>query len=121
MEGTIYPACDPYTGECLCKPGVTGLFCDECGPGHDTIFPICEPCHTCNQLWEKIVSDVKLDTERMETIMPCPDPSRPIPDLERLQTLLEKLQSQLNVTDEDEIEKLEKLLAQIRYLNNTHN
>lgn len=53
--------------------------------------------------------------------MPCPDPSRPIPDLERLQMLLEKLQSQLNVTDEDEIEKLEKLLAQIRYLNNTHN
>ncbi|KAI7811799.1 laminin subunit beta-4 precursor [Triplophysa rosa] len=114
MEGTIYPACDPNTGECLCKPGVTGLFCDECGPGHNTNFPICEPCHTCNQLWEKIVSDVKLDTERMETIMPCPENSRPIPDLERLQLLLEKLQSQLNVTDVDEVKKLEKLLAQIR-------
>lgn len=93
---------------------MTGLFCDECSPGHDTNFPTCEPCHTCYQLWEKIVSDVKLDTERMETIMPCPENSLPIPDLERLQTLLEKLQSQFNMTDEEDMEKLEKLLAQIR-------
>lgn len=114
MEGTIYPACDPYTGECLCKPGVIGIFCDECGPGHDTIFPTCKPCHTCSQLWEKIVSDIKLDTERMETIMPCPENTRPIPDLERLNRLLDKLQSLLNKTNQDELDKLEKLLEQIR-------
>lgn len=114
MEGIIYPACDPYTGECLCKPGVTGLFCDDCAPGHDINFPACEPCHACYHLWEKIVSDIRLDSERIETIRPCPEDDRPISELQNLRNLLEKLQSLVNMTAKDELEKLEELLARIR-------
>ncbi|ROL46627.1 Laminin subunit beta-4 [Anabarilius grahami] len=114
MEGTIFPACDTFTGECLCKPGVTGLFCDDCAPGHDTNFPACEPCHACYHLWEKIISDARLDAERIETVMPCPEDFRPRPDLQHLQNLLEKLQSLLNMTAQDELKKLEELLARIR-------
>ncbi|XP_051546192.1 laminin subunit beta-4 isoform X1 [Myxocyprinus asiaticus] len=114
MKGTIHPACDPYTGECLCRPGVTGLFCDECAPSHDTNFPTCEPCHACYQLWGKSISDVTLDAERIKTMMPCPEDFRPRSELEVLEILLEKLQSLLNITSKDEMEKLEELLARIR-------
>lgn len=117
MEGTIYPACDTFTGECLCKPGVTGLFCDDCAPGHDNKFPACEPCHACYHLWEKIISDVRIDAERIETVMPCPEDFRLRTDLQHLQNLLEKLQSLLNMTTQDELKKLEELLARIRYYN----
>lgn len=117
MEGTIFPACDTFTGECLCKPGVTGPFCDDCAPGHDTNFPACKPCHACYHLWDKIISDVRLDTKRIETVIPCPEDFRPRPDLQRLQDFLEKLQSLLNMTAQDELKKLEELLARIRYYN----
>lgn len=117
MEGTIFPACDTFTGECLCKPGVTGPFCDDCAPGHDTNFPACEPCHACHHLWEKIISDVGLDAERIKTVIPCPEDFRPRPDLQHLQNLLEKLQSLFNLTAQDELKKLNELLARIRYYN----
>ncbi|KAL0154837.1 hypothetical protein M9458_049100, partial [Cirrhinus mrigala] len=92
---------------------VTGLFCDECAPGHDTNFPACEPCHDCYDLWEKIVSDVRLDIERIETIMPCPEDDRPISELQRSKTSLEKLQSLSYLTAKDELKKLKELLARI--------
>ncbi|XP_056307443.1 laminin subunit beta-4 [Danio aesculapii] len=114
LEGTVHPACDTYTGECLCKPGVTGPFCDECAPGHNNNFPACEPCHACNHLWEKIISDLSLDAERIETMMPCPEDFRSRPELQHLQNLLEKLQNVANMGAQDELKKLEELLARIR-------
>jgi hypothetical protein len=32
--GADGPHCDPATGQCRCKPGVSGLRCDQCTPGH---------------------------------------------------------------------------------------
>lgn len=93
---------------------MTGPFCDECAPGHNNNFPTCEPCHACNHLWEKIVSDLSLGAERIETMMPCPEDFRSTPDLQHLQNLLEKLQNVLNMDAQDELKKLEELLARIR-------
>lgn len=40
-EGSLHAACDPRSGQCSCRPRVTGLRCDMCVPGaYD--FPYCE-------------------------------------------------------------------------------
>ncbi|TRY81696.1 hypothetical protein DNTS_026007 [Danionella cerebrum] len=114
MEGTVHPACNPYTGECLCKSGVVGPLCDTCAPGHINNFPTCEPCHACHHLWKKIIADLSLDAERIGTVMPCPEDLQRRPELERLQNLLEKLKSLVNMTVQDEFDTLEELLRQIR-------
>lgn len=32
--GSVHGNCDGVTGQCLCKPGVTGQLCEECEPRH---------------------------------------------------------------------------------------
>ena len=34
VNGSYSQQCDVTTGQCRCKPGVTGLLCDECEPEH---------------------------------------------------------------------------------------
>nr|XP_021501092.1 laminin subunit alpha-3 isoform X2 [Meriones unguiculatus] len=46
IEGAI-SACDRDSGQCRCKPGITGLRCDKCAPGFYK-FPECVPC-SCNR------------------------------------------------------------------------
>lgn len=31
--GSVGDECDPYTGQCICKPGVAGLQCNSCDEG----------------------------------------------------------------------------------------
>lgn len=40
-EGSLHAACDPRSGQCSCRPRVTGLRCDTCVPGTYN-FPYCE-------------------------------------------------------------------------------
>lgn len=40
-EGSLHAACDPRSGQCSCRPRVTGLRCDTCAPGAYN-FPYCE-------------------------------------------------------------------------------
>ncbi|XP_017342550.1 laminin subunit alpha-5 isoform X1 [Ictalurus punctatus] len=40
-------SCDPHTGHCHCKPGVTGIHCDRCEHGRFG-FESCAGCHTCD-------------------------------------------------------------------------
>lgn len=70
LEGTLRPSCDPETGECMCRIGVTGIFCDECAPGYDSAFPACEECHACTVLWAESVTDVQRAAQRMRTFIP---------------------------------------------------
>lgn len=32
-QGSVGDQCDPYTGQCVCKTGVTGLQCKTCKEG----------------------------------------------------------------------------------------
>lgn len=40
-DGSLHAACDPRSGQCSCRPRVTGLRCDACVPGTYN-FPDCE-------------------------------------------------------------------------------
>lgn len=40
-EGSLHSTCDQETGQCSCRPKVTGLRCDSCVPGAYG-FPHCE-------------------------------------------------------------------------------
>lgn len=40
-DGSLHTTCDPTTGQCRCRPRVTGLHCDMCVPGAYN-FPYCE-------------------------------------------------------------------------------
>lgn len=116
MEGSIYPGCDPYTGECMCRPGVSSIFCDECAPGHDPDFPACEPCHTCFLLWEKNVTDITRITSAMLSLIPRPGA---VPSdtrlLERVEELSNKLQNLVDMLGHgNELDAIENLLNQIR-------
>uniref|UniRef100_A0A8B9LXF7 Laminin subunit alpha-5 n=1 Tax=Astyanax mexicanus TaxID=7994 RepID=A0A8B9LXF7_ASTMX len=39
-------SCDPHTGQCQCKPGVSGVHCDHCENGMFG-FNSCSGCHHC--------------------------------------------------------------------------
>ncbi|XP_068120602.1 laminin subunit alpha-5 [Hyperolius riggenbachi] len=40
-------SCDPRTGRCQCKPGVTGPYCDRCEEGHYG-YSACSGCQRCS-------------------------------------------------------------------------
>jgi coxsackievirus/adenovirus receptor len=48
--GSLNHTCDLYTGQCQCRPGVTGQRCDVCQP-YQYGFSLagCKPCE-CDQI-----------------------------------------------------------------------
>lgn len=43
--GSVGPACDADTGQCQCRPGVTGKLCDSCAPlQYGFSSTGCSPC-----------------------------------------------------------------------------
>ncbi|NWJ05868.1 LAMB3 protein, partial [Crypturellus undulatus] len=52
FQGTEEVGCDKTTGRCLCRPGVTGLRCDQCQRGHCSTYPQCELCHPCFEAYD---------------------------------------------------------------------
>ena len=101
MEGTLRPACAMDTGECRCRPGVMGILCDECAPGHESVFPECQPCHPCSLLWAENVTDVKRAAEKMRTLVPKPGDDKQPAHGQRWQRVLDmqsQLEAALNMT-----------------------
>nr|XP_023418495.1 laminin subunit alpha-1 [Cavia porcellus] len=43
-QGSVHSNCDPLSGQCICKPGATGLQCDECQPRHLLVDSSCVSC-----------------------------------------------------------------------------
>lgn len=119
MEGTERPSCDPETGECICRIGVTGIFCDECAPGYDSNFPACRECHPCNALWTENVTDVHRAAQIIKTLLPLggddlkPQDSRHLQQILKMQSQLEDL-SNLTGLSPPEVEKVEELCVMTR-------
>lgn len=119
MDGTERPSCDRETGECLCRTGVTGIFCDECAPGYDSAFPACKECHPCNAIWDDEIEDVQRAAQIMRTRIPVEGPDQQpganqlLQRILAMQILLEEL---ANVTGlaPPKVPKLEKLVAKIK-------
>lgn len=121
LEGTERPSCDRETGECLCRIGVTGIFCDECAPGYDSAFPACKECHPCNAFWTDDITDVQRAAQIMRTFVRVPGPDvRPggNPYLQRMLEMHSQLDELANLTglSPPEVAKLEKTLAKMRFV-----
>ncbi|EAT47381.1 AAEL001477-PA [Aedes aegypti] len=47
-EGSISDECDSWTGQCRCKPGITGMKCDRCEQPKNIVQNYkCKPCDNC--------------------------------------------------------------------------
>lgn len=119
MDGTDRPSCDRETGECLCRTGVTGIFCDECAPGYDSAFPACKECHPCNAIWAEDIEDVQRAAQIMRTLIPVQGPNQQPGANQQLQKILAMqilLEELGNVTGLalPKVPKLEKLVAKIK-------
>lgn len=118
INGTQRPSCDRETGECLCRTGVTGVFCDECAPGYDSFFPDCKECHPCNTIWAGHIEDVQRATEIMRTLIPVqgsdqqPGANQQLQKILAMQILLEELGNMTGLAPL-KVLKLEKLVEKI--------
>ncbi|XP_064605903.1 laminin subunit alpha-2-like [Liolophura sinensis] len=44
IDGALSRTCDPVSGQCRCRPGLSGRSCDQCRPRHALIGGRCKPC-----------------------------------------------------------------------------
>lgn len=62
--GSVGETCDLMTGQCRCKPGVTGPKCDKCAPQHYGFSEEgCKQCRVCparGQVCDPVTGDVRI-------------------------------------------------------------
>ncbi|CAM2698388.1 unnamed protein product [Rotaria socialis] len=68
----LYSECDPQTGQCTCKPGVTGQLCDRCARAKYGVVPYCSTCGACFTNWDTIINgvtrQVQTSIERLNSV-----------------------------------------------------
>ncbi|NXL56178.1 LAMB3 protein, partial [Chordeiles acutipennis] len=60
FQGTEDVGCDKTTGQCLCRPGITGSRCDQCQRGHCSTYPECQLCHPCFHTYDRDIQRLRL-------------------------------------------------------------
>lgn len=64
--GSISDQCDKINGSCQCQKGIRGHNCDTCDRGTTGTVPYCKQCGECFDDWNKIVTDVKDQLDKLE-------------------------------------------------------
>jgi len=62
-QGSSQEQCDRATGQCVCREGISGYKCDRCDRGTTGVLPNCVPCGDCFNNWDRIVRDLRSQTE----------------------------------------------------------
>ncbi|XP_043543539.1 laminin subunit alpha-3-like [Chiloscyllium plagiosum] len=52
-KGATSPACNPFGGQCSCRPNVIGRQCNKCATGYFK-FPNCRPCNCGKRLCDEV-------------------------------------------------------------------
>ncbi|KAK2178481.1 hypothetical protein NP493_542g02038 [Ridgeia piscesae] len=63
--GSATLQCDRHTGACECLEGVGGHKCDRCARGTTGFMPNCVPCGECFDDWDRIISELSSQTNRL--------------------------------------------------------
>lgn len=64
-DGSENQYCEPKSGRCKCQTGIGGDKCDRCARGYHGRFPNCESCGECWEYWDKLVRDLKNQTQAL--------------------------------------------------------
>lgn len=64
--GSATQQCHHATGACVCLPGMGGEKCDRCARGYvGGVVPDCEPCGECFDNWDRILQELRVQTEQV--------------------------------------------------------
>lgn len=65
-NGSLQTQCDKLSGQCLCKTGITGFYCDRCDRGTYGVIPECHQCGECFNNWSGILGAIKVQLDTLE-------------------------------------------------------
>ncbi|XP_053393780.1 laminin subunit alpha-like isoform X2 [Mercenaria mercenaria] len=73
IDGSMSFHCDPYGGQCQCRPNVIGRTCSACKVGYFG-FPRCQPCNCpfglCHQLTGQCICPPRVTGDRCDVCKP---------------------------------------------------